>query len=452
MSELIVPQAWATRYAPLPDGWWETHGLGLQRVWPECAEVIDRVARDVGIDPRLLVTRMELEQGAVSREWRGEVTNQYAVLGRPDSSRVDVLRSDGVTPLGLMATCDLWSLYYLCGVDKTDAGPRAGGWFGPERQCYGAALRFRYWYRGDDGARTVYDPIGEGLVNIYAERVPEWRNWLGLQDVAAYAPGVPVTRGGETIVPANQASADCLRYTTSLAGSRRLAEIGRAWFSEDYLAEENPAGQPSTETPERTDGTMPDKPTIRETNLTFVRALRRRTATRQIVVHHSDSNGGDAAAFHRYHIEHNGWAGVAYHFVILTDGTIEAARPEQTVGGHCLGHNEDTIGVCVVGKLDSAEPTNAQVASLTALLAWLLDSYGREPEAVVGHRDLNSTACPGRYLYPRLRDIRNALRDGKTLVPTPSIKDLWRIGDSGASPTRPKVSRSVRGPNSGSST
>jgi len=48
-SLLAIPDAWVETYAPLPADWWQTHGQGLQRIWPACAETVDRVAREVGV-------------------------------------------------------------------------------------------------------------------------------------------------------------------------------------------------------------------------------------------------------------------------------------------------------------------------------------------------------------------------------------------------------------------
>ncbi len=189
-SLLAIPQAWVETYAPLPADWWQTHGQGIQRIWPACAETVDRVAREVDVDPRLLVTRMELEQSAISYRWDGS-TSHYG--GGHDG--------------------DARKIKYLCGVDRTDSGDRPGGWFGAERQLLGCALRFRYWYRGLDGPR------------------PEWRNWLGLGPTQA---GATL----EGVEAANLATAMCYRYTPHLAAGHRLREIGLRWFGEDYGSEE----------------------------------------------------------------------------------------------------------------------------------------------------------------------------------------------------------------------
>lgn len=408
IGTITMPEAWRSDPARGPsDEWWRANALGLQRVWPLARQTIETVARRWGLSPWLVLAKIESEQRGLSHAWDGSRKSQYEALGAPRAWAVELLARDGCRP---RSYCDAWSLVFLLGVDKPrastarDIGHREDGWFGPARQVAGCCLRFGALYAG-------LTPTGEQLAGL----PPLPRELRGYRlDTSLYAPGVPVTRDSVTLVPANLLSAWSLAYMASMAGQQELRAIGLRLDPEAYAAE--------------TDGVSPmptHQPVIRATDLSFVRALRRRSATNRIVVHHSDSNGGDAAAFHRYHIEHNGWAGIAYHYVILADGTIEAARPEATVGGHCLGHNEDTVGICVVGKLDSAEPTPAQVASLTALLAWLLEVYRLAPERVVGHRDLNATACPGRHLYACLPGIRAAIAG----VPDAPV---LRIGDAGA--------------------
>lgn len=213
---LIIPQAWVSGPETLPESWLREHAPGLCRVWPDAPEVVNRVASEVGVSAKLLVTRMQLEQGAVTYAWDGS-SRDYASEGTPPNLP-GIIRQPG---------SDAWKLHYLCGVDKTDSGPRKDGWFGPERQLYGCGCRFRFVYRGDgvpDSVLAVTGPIPKDL--------------RGLGESDAYAPGVPVTRNGVTITPTNQASADCLRYTSSMEAQRRLSEIGRRWWPEDYAREE----------------------------------------------------------------------------------------------------------------------------------------------------------------------------------------------------------------------
>ena len=130
-----------------------------------------------------------------------------------------------------------------------------------------------------------------------------------------------------------------------------------------------------------------------------------------IIVHCSANKAGCAlrmADIDRYH-RSLGWIGCGYHYVIPTDGTIEAGRPEEMVGAHCQNHNKHSIGVCYIGGLSAdGSPmdtrTEAQRAALRSLLTDLRQRY---PKAlIVGHRDLNPhKACPCFDVVGEYRDF-----------------------------------------------
>lgn len=119
-----------------------------------------------------------------------------------------------------------------------------------------------------------------------------------------------------------------------------------------------------------------------------------------IIVHCSANRAGSAlrlADIDRHH-RSLGWKGCGYHYVIPTDGTLEAGRPEAEMGAHCRHHNRHSIGICYIGGLSAdGTPadtrTEAQRATLRRLLASL---HRRFPRAlIVGHRDLDPLkACP----------------------------------------------------------
>lgn len=95
----------------------------------------------------------------------------------------------------------------------------------------------------------------------------------------------------------------------------------------------------------------------------------------------------------------NGWNDIGYHYVIHLDGSLHTGRPEERTGAHCLGHNRDSIGICLIGGLakDGRTPkdtrTYPQKRALERLVAELLQRF--PGAAVMGHHDLNpSKACP----------------------------------------------------------
>lgn len=109
---------------------------------------------------------------------------------------------------------------------------------------------------------------------------------------------------------------------------------------------------------------------------------------------------------------------IGYHYVVLQDGTVQRGRPEGCVGAHARHLNDRSLGVCLVGNFSSADnpagrqgpvrPPDAQIASLTALCAYLVRKYDIPLEQIRRHRDVGRTACPGDQ-FP-WNDFRRALR------------------------------------------
>lgn len=134
-----------------------------------------------------------------------------------------------------------------------------------------------------------------------------------------------------------------------------------------------------------------------------------RQVTDQIVIHHTGNPTDDdlsAVEINESHMR-QGWSCIGYHYVIRKDGTVEAGRPHWTVGAHAYRHNSHTIGIHVCGNFEEAEPTDAQIESTAMLLANLCTDYGLpiDRDHIVGHRELMSTACPGRNLYAQMDTI-----------------------------------------------
>jgi hypothetical protein len=112
---------------------------------------------------------------------------------------------------------------------------------------------------------------------------------------------------------------------------------------------------------------------------------------RYLVVHCSDTDDDlTASDIHTMHLGF-GWDGIGYHAVIIKDGTIEQGRPHFWSGAHVYGHNEKSLGVCLIGRNDF---TSEQMTALDGLLR---DWIARYPQArICGHRDFPNTqkTCP----------------------------------------------------------
>ncbi len=161
-------------------------------------------------------------------------------------------------------------------------------------------------------------------------------------------------------------------------------------------------------------------------------------------VHHTENPNGYTAsqvpamlrAIFLFHREVNGWNDIGYNFVIDRFGRIWEARAggidEPVAGAQAGGYNFVSTGVAVLGSFMSTPISAAARRALQRLLAWKLSlhgtpstgrvtvrvnpagaSYSKYPanarvslRRVSGHRDADSTDCPGNALYGQLRAIR----------------------------------------------
>jgi hypothetical protein len=141
----------------------------------------------------------------------------------------------------------------------------------------------------------------------------------------------------------------------------------------------------------------------------------RNPSFKSIVLHHSATHGGSAAAFERNHRTRLG--GLAYHFIIgngsgTPDGVVEVGYRwrDQIPGPHTKNQdvNLESIAICLVGDLETGAPSKKQMTALLDLLEKLCRE-GRIPaERIRSHREVdNETLCSGRGLP--IQGIREAV-------------------------------------------
>src|SRR5688572_12023878 len=141
----------------------------------------------------------------------------------------------------------------------------------------------------------------------------------------------------------------------------------------------------------------------------------RNTAFRSIVLHHSATHGGNAAAFERDHRARLG--GLAYHFIVgngtgAGDGEVETGYRwrDQIPGPHTKNQpvNLESVGICVVGDLRKSPPSEKQLGALLELLERICRECGIPADRVRCHREVDpETLCPGKGLP--MDDLRAVL-------------------------------------------
>lgn len=98
----------------------------------------------------------------------------------------------------------------------------------------------------------------------------------------------------------------------------------------------------------------------------------------------------------QWHID-RGWTDIGYHEVITRDGKLQEGREHSEVGAHCIGHNKDSIGICLVGGINDEGVamdnfTDAQYRRLKGTLRFAKALY---PDATIhGHNEFSTKACP----------------------------------------------------------
>lgn len=128
---------------------------------------------------------------------------------------------------------------------------------------------------------------------------------------------------------------------------------------------------------------------------------------RYLCLHHSQSaRSVTPAAIARYHVQHHGWAGIGYHFVVRM-GTVHYVGDVNTTRAHVAGRNDEALGICITGDYRAAVPTAVDILAARDLIAALEQHYGHA-KALTSHRRMlpGHTSCPGDQLDQALPALR----------------------------------------------
>ncbi|WP_159944816.1 MULTISPECIES: N-acetylmuramoyl-L-alanine amidase [unclassified Nocardiopsis] len=125
------------------------------------------------------------------------------------------------------------------------------------------------------------------------------------------------------------------------------------------------------------------------------------SARRGFTVHHSAGPPTQSIrSIQDFHMDGRKWSDIGYNLLVDRNGTAYEGRGWLVVGSHAAGFNTSHIGVCFVGS--DGHATDAARATIRALYDEACKRAGRRL-SITGHRDLNSTTCPGSDLYQWVR-------------------------------------------------
>jgi hypothetical protein len=160
-------------------------------------------------------------------------------------------------------------------------------------------------------------------------------------------------------------------------------------------------------------------------------------------VHHTVSSNdytpeespGIVLGIARYHRDSNGWNDIGYNFLVDQYGQIFEGRAggidQAVIGAQAQGYNSASTGIASIGTFSAVPQSEAGIEALAHLIGWKLSLHGVPTEGsivvtsrggpsnryasgtpvtlqrICGHRDGDSTSCPGDSLYAQLPDLRS---------------------------------------------
>ena len=157
------------------------------------------------------------------------------------------------------------------------------------------------------------------------------------------------------------------------------------------------------------------------------------SSARAVVVHHTvnsnDYSREEAPAIvrsiHAYHTQGQGWCDIGYNFLVDRYGQVYQGRAggvrKPVRGAHAGDYNTDTVGISMIGDFDTERVPRRLKRAMVRLIGWRLGtSYTRilgktrihdlRVPHIVAHRDVMSTACPGRFGVKFLPPLRRRVR------------------------------------------
>lgn len=145
-----------------------------------------------------------------------------------------------------------------------------------------------------------------------------------------------------------------------------------------------------------------------------------------LIVHHVDSpNTTDYSQAHAYALARSiqqshfsrGWSDSGQQFTISRGGYVMEGRHGSLAalnngsyfiqGAQVLGHNAESIGIENEGNYMHADIRPVHYNRLVELCAYACSKYHIPVSRIKGHRDFNSTDCPGDRLYALLPKLRS---------------------------------------------
>jgi hypothetical protein len=188
-----------------------------------------------------------------------------------------------------------------------------------------------------------------------------------------------------------------------------------------------------------------------------------RNGVQQVVIHHTAGNNdlrvngscdpsrvaARLRSYQAFHQNGNGWSDLGYNVAIDPCGGVWEGRAggldRAVVGAHAANWNTGSVGITVMGNYEHLDPNPQILAALDRVVGWKAGIHGidlastvtrtisgsnRTAPTVVGHRQVGSTACPGRILDHLGRIRTNAAAQAGQWARVPDGLGVARFRDT----------------------
>lgn len=282
-------------------------------------------------------------------------------------------------------------------------------------------------------------------VQVQVRTGGEWGSWQTLESEDTDGEGRPGTEPLWTDTPADGIAVKATAATGHLSGVRATTiDPGK---SEVVTPIENAVFDPTTgsitsatSTGDGTPSVVPMPSIITRAKWgagpgTYCSAPQTRPKALGVVIHHTAGSNtyskADSAALVRsyqsYHVKGHGWCDIGYNFLVDRFGQVFEGRKGGMLNQVRAAHsgvdavNQWASGISMMGNFDYVTPSAALQSAVVKLVGWRLKYFGADPKGtyvaggkrypvITGHRDVKSTACPGKYAYAWL-GAKGGLRD-----------------------------------------
>lgn len=114
--------------------------------------------------------------------------------------------------------------------------------------------------------------------------------------------------------------------------------------------------------------------------------------------------------------------GISYNVIIFPSGRAYQGVSFNRRGTHTGGRNSTTRSICFAGNFENAKPTEAALATGSAIYHEGKGKWWKNDAPLRGHRNVSQTACPGRNLYSRLDEMRRGAFEVDNPITPPKHK------------------------------